>query len=626
MRNDFLASLKQGVLVCDGAMGSVLYKRGVHLGRCFDALNVEDPDMVRHVHKEYLEAGARIIQTNTFGGNAFKLGRFQMAERLDEINQRGAELAREMAGDDVFVAGSIGPLGVKLEPWGSTSREDARAAFRRQAFNLAKGGIDVFICETFSDPGELNEAIAGCRDAAPEIPVIAQMTLTQEGHTDYGAPIEDVITNIDDAGPDVIGLNCSIGPDLMLEALEKIRNVVTRPISVQPNAGLPKRMDERTFYLSSPEYFAKYGRRFAEAGASIVGGCCGTTPAHIRELGRALRAVVPATGRVVAQRVAAKTAAPEQKPLPLAEKSRLGAMLAERKIVTTVELLPPRGWDLTQVLALTGKMEGAGFGSVNIPDGPRATARMSPQAMAVRIQNSCEKIEPLLHYVCRDRNLLGMQADLLGAYSLGVRNLLLLTGDPPVKGDYPSATPVFDVDAIGLTNLVDHLNRGCDVGGRSIGKPTGFVIGVGANPTAINFELEVERFYWKVDAGAEFAITQPVFDLEPLERFFAATKDYRVPVLAGIWPLQSLRNAEFLNNEVPGVTIPESIMERMRKVAGDKTAEQAEGLAIALEMARALLPSVAGLQISAPFNRGEMPARMLAELEPDIARIDKERS
>jgi len=616
---DFSELLRDEVLIFDGAMGTCLYQRGVHLGQCFDALNLSDPDMVRQVHGDYRRAGARVLQTNTFGANAHKLGQHHVEEQLEEINRRGAELAREAAGKGGLVAGSVGPLGLKIEPWGPTSRDEARDAFRRQAEALLAGGVDLFALETFADPSELVQAILGVRDAAAALPIVAQMTLTEEGSTLYGAPIEEVLPFVAESGPDALGLNCTVGPELMLEALEKVIGVTTLPVAVQPNAGFPKRMDERYFYLSSPEYFARYGRRFVEAGARIVGGCCGTTPEHIRALSRALRALHPA-GRVASAPAARPTlrkdrAAP---PIPTAEKSQFGRKIAAGEPVASVELLPPRGWGLTKILDLTREMEDAGFDAVNIPDGPRATARLSPLATAVRIQQESERIETVLHYVCRDRNLLGMQADLLGAYALGLRNLLLITGDPPVKGDYPEATPVFDVDAIGLTNLVHTLNHGQDVGGRSIGKPTGFLMGVGANPTAINFEREVQRFYWKVDAGAEYAVTQPVFDLDALARFLDAVADYAIPTLAGIWPLQSLRNAEFLHNEVPGVEIPDPIMARMKAAAGDPEAERETGMEIALEMARQVLPRVAGLQISAPFNRGEVARRLLAELRPDF--------
>lgn len=634
MKPDVRRRFAEGVLIFDGAMGTQLYERGIHLGRCFDALNLEEPDLVRQVHRDYREAGAQVLQTNTFGANAFKLKTHHLAEHLVEINQQGARLARECAGDELLVAGSLGPLGIKIEPWGPTSREEAREAFRQQAVALLAGGVDLLALETFASPEELSEAVRGGRAAGPDVPILAQLTLDERGQTFYGLPIEEAVRIVEAAKPDAVGLNCTVGPQLMLEALEKLVVVTNLPIAVQPNAGFPKRLDERYFYLSSPDYFGRYGLRFAEAGARIIGGCCGTTPEHIRALARALRAVhSPVRARTVAAPVAkppVKAAAeapqreasrPEGAPVPLGEKSALAGKIARGEFVATVELLPPRGWGLTALLRTATELEAAGVDAVNIPDGPRATARMSPLATAVRIQERRGGIEALLHYVCRDRNLIGMQADLLGAYALGVRNLLLLTGDTIVKGDYPDATPVFDIDSIGLTNLVHRLNEGFDVGGRNIGRPTGFLMGVGANPTALSFEREVERFYWKVDAGAEYAITQPVFDAAPLERFLDATRDFAIPILAGIWPLQSLRNAEFLNNEVPGVSIPPGVMERMRAVAGSPEAEREAGLAIALEMARRVLPRVAGLQIAAPFNRGESAQRMLVHLADDIARL-----
>jgi len=625
-REEFRERVTRGVLIFDGAMGTSLYDHGVHLGRCFDALNLDDPDLVRSIHAEYRRAGAQVIQTNTFGANCFKLRSHHLEEKADEINRRGAELAREVAGEgsDVWVAGAMGPLGVKLEPWGPTSMAEARACFRRQAESLLAGGVDLIVLETFADPNALVEAVRGVRETAPDRPIVAQLTMDEGGETLFGSPLIDVLPFVVDSDPDAIGLNCTVGPEVMLEALESIRGVTELPISIQPNAGFPKQMEERTFYLSSPDYFARYGKLFLESGANIIGGCCGTTPDHIAALARSLKAVAPVSR---ASSALPDTSAPSRvvEPIPQAAKSRFAEKIAGGEFIASVELLPPRGWDLSKILALTKEMETTGFDVVNIPDGPRATARLSPLATAVSIAEAFGTIEPVLHYVCRDRNLLGMQADLLGAYALGLRNLLLITGDPPVKGDYPQATPVFDVDAIGLTNLVHRLNHGHDVGGRSIGDPTGFMIGVGANPTAINMEREIDRFHWKVEAGAEYAVTQPVFDIEALLSFLEAVKADRIPVLAGIWPLQSLRNAEFLDNEVPGVSIPEGLMSRMRDVAGDPEAERAEGLAIALEMSRAVMGSVEGLQISAPFNRGEVARSMLEALKPDIAAREEAR-
>ena len=626
-RDDFRDRLGRGVLIFDGAMGTSLYDHGVHLGRCFDALNLEDPDLVRSIHAEYRRAGAQVIQTNTFGANCFKLRTHHIEEKAEEINRRGAQLAREVAGEGsgVWVAGALGPLGVKMEPWGPTSRAEARGCFRAQAEALLDGGVDLFILETFADPDALAEAVRGVREAAPDSPIVAQLTLDEIGETLFGSPLADVLPFVVDADPDAVGLNCTVGPEAMLEALESIRGVTVLPISIQPNAGFPKQMEERTFYLSSPDYFARYGKLILESGANIIGGCCGTTPEHIAALARSLKAVAPVTRASSAALKEPSPAARVVEPVPQAAKSRFAEMIAAGEFVTSVELLPPRGWDLSKILALTKEMEATGFDVVNIPDGPRATARLSPLATAVSIAEAFGRIEPVLHYVCRDRNLLGMQADLLGAYALGLRNLLLITGDPPVQGDYPQATPVFDVDAIGLTNLVFRLNHGHDVGGRSIGDPTGFLIGVGANPTAINLEREIDRFHWKVEAGAEYAVTQPVFDLEALLAFLETVKADRIPVIAGIWPLQSLRNAEFLDNEVPGVTIPDAVMDRMRSVSGDPEAERAEGLTIALEMSREVMGSVEGLQISAPFNRGEVARSMLEALEPDIAARGEER-
>ncbi len=617
MKLDLNERLSDGVLLLDGAMGTMFYELGVHLGQCFDALNLSDPDLVQRIHEQYRDAGAQVLMTNSFGANTYKLERHHIVGQTAEINQRAAALAREVAGDDVLVAGCVGPLGVKIEPWGPTSLREARAAFAEQGRALLEGGVHLFVMETFSDPRELVEAIRGVREVATTVPIIANMSVGENMLTSIGAALEDFLPYIEKAEPDAIGLNCTTGPKHMLEAVEKMAPLTRLPICVEPNAGFPKHLEERYFYLSNPDYFARYIQRMVQAGARIVGGCCGTTPAHIKAMKRSLKVVQP-NSSVSVKPMQVRELSLKQ-VTPLAQKSRLGKKLAEGKFVASVELLPPRGWRLNRMLAVAGELYSGGFDTINLPDGPRASARMSPLATAVRIERELGH-ETVLHYVCRDRNLLGMQADLLGAHTLGIRNLLVITGDPPAQGDYPDVTPVFDVDSIGLTNLVNRLNHGVDAGDRSIGKPTSFLLGVGANPTAISFEKELERFYWKVQAGAEFAVTQPVFDVEPLLHFMDAIKDFEIPIMAGIWPLQSLRNAEFLRNEVPGVTIPDSVMERMRAATGPE-AQRETGMRIAIEMAQQVLPRVAGLQISAPFNRGEVAKWMLTELQPHITQF-----
>ena len=616
MDKPFLEALEQQVMVFDGAMGTLLYDRGIFINQCFENLNLVDPELVRSVHGDYLEAGAHVLETNTFGGNRFKLAKHHLDDRLAEVNRTAAQLAKEVAGDRAYVAGAIGPLGIRIEPWGPTALHEARDAFREQAVALLEGGVDLFMLETFTDLSEMGQALRAIRDAAPDIPVVAQMTVGRDGNSLYGTEPEVFAPRMAEWGADVVGVNCSVGPAAMLYTLEKISAVTDKPLSALPNGGLPKNVDGRLIYLSSPDYFAKFAQRFIEAGARVVGGCCGTTPEHIRAIAGAVRMDQGAPRITVTREPSRSDTLPE--PIPIAEKCAFGAKLAAGEFVTSVELTPPRGWHLRRILEKARTLKEQGFDAVNVPDGPRASSRMGPLAMSVRLQQEVG-VEAVLHYVCRDRNILGMQSDLLGAHTLGIRNLLLVTGDPPVIGDYPKATAVFDVDSIGLTNIVSRLNTGFDIGHRSIGEPTGFLVGVGANPTAVNMQRELDRFYWKVDAGAEYVITQPMFDLEPLLVFLERIAEYKLPVLAGIWPLQSRRNAEFLNHEVPGVTVPESTMERMRK-AGSKEAQQQVGLEVAMEILEQVHTHVQGLQISAPFNRAQPARRLLQFLREDLGR------
>ncbi len=608
--------LEQQVVVFDGAMGTQLYDRGVFYNRCFEQLNLTEPDIVASVHGDYIRAGAHVVETNTFGGNRFKLSQHHLDEQLVEINRLAASIAREAAGDETYVAGSIGPLGIRLEPWGPTGLHEARDAFREQAEALAEGGVDLFVLETIADLSEMGQAIKAVKEVAPDLPVVAQMTVGRDGNSLYGTEPSVFARRMVEWGADVIGVNCSVGPAAMFDTLEKMATVTDLPLAAQPNGGLPKNVDGRLIYLSSPDYFAKFAQRFIEAGARVVGGCCGTTPEHIRAIAGAVR-MDQGAPRIVIQRDPPRSETlPE--PVPMADKSSLGQKIAAGEFVTSVELTPPRGWHLERILRIATELKEQGFDAINVPDGPRASARMGPMAMSARLQDEVG-IEAVLHYVCRDRNILGMQSDLLGAHTLGIHNVLLVTGDPPVLGDYPKATAVFDVDSVGLTNIVTRLNSGFDIGHRSIGDPTSFLIGVGANPTAVNMEREHERFYWKVDAGAEYYITQPVFEVEPLLEFIEHNKQYAIPVIAGIWPLQSLRNAEFLNGEVPGVTIPERTMDRLR-AAGSKEAEWEVGLEVAMETLAEVHEHVQGLQISAPFNRAEPARRLLKYLRDDLSR------
>jgi methionine synthase I (cobalamin-dependent)/5,10-methylenetetrahydrofolate reductase len=598
MKRSFPSVLSEQVVVFDGAMGTRLYELGVFLNKCFDELNVSNGALVESVHRSYVAAGADVIETNTFGANRLKLDRHGLGDQVRTINREGAVLARKAAGD-LFVAGAIGPLGVRIEPWGPTSVEEAVEIFSEQAIALAEGGVDFFSVETFYDLAEIEAAVRGIRRVSDQ-PIVAHMTLEDDGSSLEGVAPEVFGPRLAALPVQAVGVNCSVGPAAMLDAVERMAGVVALPISAQPNAGKPRAVDNRNLYLCSPEYMAVYAKRFIEAGARIVGGCCGTTPDHIKAIRGAVRAAAPARRATVAVSVPAP-AAIEMNPVPVGERSRLSKAVGENKFVVSVEMLPPRGHDLVKTLAGAKLLHEAGVDAINIPDGPRASARMSPMAMAVRLEREVG-IETIIHYCCRDRNLLGMQSDLLGAHSLGLRNVLIITGDPPKLGDYPDATAVFDVDSIGLTNMVTRLNNGLDVGGNPIGEPTAFYVGCGVNPGSPDLDREIARFEWKVDAGAQFCITQPVFDVEALLRFLERVRGVRIPVIAGVWPLTSYRNAEFMNNEVPGVSVPDAILERMRR-ADTKDRARIEGVAIAQEALQALLPHVQGAQISAPFGR-----------------------
>jgi len=593
--------------VFDGAMGTMLYARGVFLNVCYDELNLKQPELVRGIHSQYVRAGAELLETNTFGANPVKLAHYGLADETERINEAAARLAREAAGDRAAVVGAIGPLGIRIEPYGPTSVEEARRAFGRQVEGLLAGGVDGFILETFSDLEELGAAFAAVR-AQSDLPVIAQMTIGTDGKTYYGTEPATFGPRLQAMGADVVGVNCSVGPHGVLEAVEQLARVVTVPISAQPNAGLPREVEDRKIYMASPEYMGSYARRMVEAGAQFVGGCCGTTPDHIKAMVRFVKSVSP-------RHSGASVAAPAQveplEPVPLAERSGFGACLAHGHFITTVEILPPKGVDPAPMFEQVRALKAAGVTAVNVPDGPRAQSRMGALLSGLLIQRELG-VEAVVHYACRDRNLLGMLSDLLGAAASGLNNLLLVTGDPPKMGPYPDATAVFDIDSIGLTNLASRLNRGLDPGGNRLGGRTRFVIGVGVNPAAVDPDRELNRFHWKVDAGAEFAVTQPVFDLEQLDRFLRRVESYRIPIIAGIWPLVSLRNAEFLANEVPGVTIPEPVLDRMRKASRHgKEAALAEGIAIAREMLAAVRDRVQGVQVAAPLGRADVAVQVI---------------
>lgn len=606
---DLLADGEAHIL--DGAMGTLLHHRGATTATCFDELAARRPEMVRAVHDAYVAAGAEAIETNTFGANPFKLADWGLAAETEALNAAAARVARSAAGERVVVLGAIGPLGVRLEPFGDLAVEEAVAAFGRQVAGLLEGGVDGFVLETFADLPELLAALRAVRERS-DLAVVAQMTIGPDGQTAFGTAPERFGPALEAAGADAVGINCSTGPQVVLEAIERLRAVVSVPLSAQPNAGLPRDLGDRKLYVASPEYVGEHARRMVEAGARLVGGCCGTTPEHIAAIRSFVRSTPAARHGVRAAPVVREVLPPTAlEDVPLAERSRFGARLAVGQFVTSVELVPPKGPDPAALLEQARALAAAGVDAINIPDGPRAQSRMSALLAGLLLQREVG-IEAIPHYACRDRNLLGMLSDLLGAAASGLRNLLIVTGDPPKMGPYPDATAVFDIDAIGLTNLVSRLNRGLDPGGNALGSQTRFVHGVGVNPAAPDLERELARYRWKVEAGATFAMTQPVFDVEQLDRGLDRLGGFGIPVIAGVWPLLSLRNAEFLANEVPGVVIPDRLLERMRVAArGGREAALAEGVAIARETLAAVRSRVAGVQVAAPAGRVEVALAVL---------------
>lgn len=616
MAQDFVERLTRGAVVGDGAMGTRLYAKGIFINRCFDELNLTEPDLVREVHREYVEAGADFIETNTFGANAFKLEPHGLAARVTEINRAGAALARREAGDDVLVAGSIGPLGVPIEPIGRIAYEEAREVFRIQAAALDAGGVDFFVIETVRRLEEMREAIAAVREASDR-PVVALMSISEEGQSALGDAPEKIAARLAEWGAEVIGLNCSVGPQPMLAAIERMRDVTTRPLCVMPNAGMPRLVEGRYMYLSSPEYFGKYARRFLRAGVRMIGGCCGTTPEHIRAIKTAVRAQAPEVHRSPARPAGIRVTEPVRPvpSVPRERKSGLAAKIVAGRFVCSVEISPPKSPDPAKALAKIGRLREAGVDAVNIPDGPRASARMSSLSLAA-LATQRAGMEVILHYCCRDRNLLGMQSDLLGVGALGIKNVLIVTGDPPKLGDYPSATAVFDVDSIGLMQIANRLNHGQDLAGNPLDGPTSLHLGVGANPAAVNLDEEIRRFEYKVEAGAEYVMTQPVYDVGVLERFIRRTEHCRIPLLVGILPLRSYRNAEFLTNEVPGMEVPESILERLAK-AESSDRVRGVGIEIAQEALLECLPMVQGVYVMPPFGNVAAAIEVLEAIPAD---------
>jgi homocysteine S-methyltransferase len=612
-----LERLAEGPLLADGAMGTMLYAHGVPLDACFDVLNVHDPKRVQAIHGEYLAAGADCLETNTFGANRFKLGGHGLEGRVREINRAGARLARdvrETMGRDVFVLGAVGPLGRYLAPLGTVPEEEARAAFREQAEGLLEGGVDGFVVETISDLREMRLAVEGIRAVSAELPILAQMAFTEERLTFAGHTPAEVARALAALPVEVIGANCSVGSSVLYDVLLLLRQAAPAlPVCLQPNAGLPSRLGERLIYLSSPAYMAEYAGRMLDAGARMVGGCCGTTPAHIRAMRDAVDRHVPDAARARRAVFLAPPARASVETPPLrtaAEPTRLAGRLARGEFLVTVELDPPRGHGIEKLVQGAKLLAERGVEVVDINDGSLGRVRMAVLPTAILVREATG-LDINMHFTCRDRNLMGIQADLLGAHALGIRNILAMTGDPPRAGDYANATAVFDVDAIGLVRIVRGMNRGVDATGTSIGEPTAFAVGVAVDPGAADPGREAERFLAKVEAGATWAQTQPVYDLATLEAFLARVGPLAIPLVVGILPLHSARHAEFLHNEVPGISIPDAIRARLRD-AGD------HALRIGVEIAQDLLARVrrryAGAYLMPSFGRFEVVAEVLEAL------------
>ncbi|MCD6174466.1 MAG: bifunctional homocysteine S-methyltransferase/methylenetetrahydrofolate reductase [Planctomycetes bacterium] len=608
--------LEQGIVIGDGAMGTMLYQHGFFLNTCFDELSLTRPELIETIHQEYLDAGCDFIETNTFGANQFKLARFGLADKGTSINIAAAELARRVAGKDHLVAGAIGPTGKNNPAPGQKLKRQLRDAFAAQSEALAKGGVDFLLLETFTSTAELAIAIEAI--AKTSLPIVAQITCTEQLETFFGTRIEKAIAEIARYDAVVaVGLNCSLGPSDMLEGLKRLRKVTDKPLSIQPNAGLPRRVEGRTLYMCTPEYMAEYAKRFYENGARLIGGCCGTTPAHIREITKTLRPLAKAmTAKPAVVHIDIREEKPVgTEPTPLADKSKLGAKLAAGEPITCIELTPPRGVDTAKVIENAKLCAAHGIDAINIPDGPRASARLSPLVTALKIEQAAE-IETILHICCRDKNLIGLQSDLLGIQAMGLQNVLLITGDPPKLGEYPNATGVFDLDSVALTKVADGLNRGLDIAGNELPQQLDLTIGVGANPVASELNREIERFKQKIAAGAEYVITQPVFDTEMFFTFAAAVKNCGLPFIAGIWPFTSYKNAEFMANEVPGVVVPDELLKRMSKAATREDGRRI-GIEIAREMIERLSPHVAGFAVSAPFGNVRIALAALGKIEID---------
>ena len=601
----FAEALAAGGLVLDGAMGTALYERGVLYTACFEALCESQADLVAQVHRAYLEAGAQALTTNTFGANAYRLGHHGLARRVDELNRAAVCIAREVATDRAYVIGSVGPTGVLLKASVQGEAATIEAAFADQCRALCAAEVDAILLETFRQPKEIELALRAAKTVVPpSIPIIASVSFDVFGTMSDGMAPEAVAPMLASLGAHALGVNCADGPAGVYEMITRMRGPGL-PLVAQPNAGLPQRVEGRFAYMATPEYFQLYARRLYKAGVAAVGGCCGTTPEHVRKIAAAARMVAGGGagdeigGGMRDDANAPLTPAAGVQVVATQDKGEVGAKLG-RQFLVSVEVNPPPGLSLDKALAGAAALQAAGVDMINVADGARAAARMGNLALCLRVQRELH-MPALMHVTARDRNLLGLLAHLLAAHELGVRNLVVITGDPPKMGDMPDATPVYDLDSIGLLRLIRGLNHGFDPGGKALGAATAFLCATGAEPAAQDYARELDRLRRKVDAGAEFVMTQPVYDQEVLERFLEDTKPLGIPVLVGLLPLASYRNAEFLHNEVPGMRVPSQIRDRMRQASADNAKQV--GIEIAREMLSAVKDRVAGAYIMPPFGR-----------------------
>ena len=620
MKINYRERIKQGIVLFDSAMGTAIYDHGIFLNRCFEEVSLTNPAIVLDIHQANVEAGAQVLTTNTFAANPRKLTGYNLGDKVGEINLVSVRLAKEAAGEDIYVAGSMGPSGGRLAPLGKLTREEAFDGFKVQAGFLIEGGVDLILLETFRSVTELLIAAEAVRSLSKEIPIQAHFSLSPPSGITEGNALDEYRTcflekavnkavRLDKSDLiDVAGCNCGVGPADMLEILNIVRDQIRKPFAVLPNAGFPKEVDGRQLYLADPDYFSEYSLKFLDAGASIVGGCCGTSAEHIRKMGKAILNLDASRKTFEFHHV--KEEVKEVEPLALAKRSKLGNALAAGEWINSIELIPPMGWGLEKIVERTSLLSVPEVTCVNLPDGPRASSRVSGMITAIELERRTG-VETVLHVCCRDRNLIGLQSDILGAQAAGLRNMLFVTGDPPKVGNYPDVTGVFDVDAVGLLSLGTRLNRGIDLGGSALPAPTTLVMGAGVNPASPNLELEIERAFKKAEAGAEYFITQPIFDTDVILSFISKIKNTEVPVLVGVWPLASYRNALFLNNEVPGVSIPDEIMERMERPDSKEAARQ-EGVAIAREIVSRIRSEAAGIQVSPPFGNVQTALDMIA--------------